>query len=379
MTFSYFLNNYCLFNLCIIYFTIKNTIFDVVRKGCEVPGNIPGIHMRIAVDGMGGDFAPDAVIQGCVDAVKEYGVDIIITGPEELIKQKLTNFDYPKDKITVVSASEVISPNEEPVKALKGKKDSSLVKALNLVKAGEADAVLSAGSTGALMAGASLVIGRIKGIKRVALAPIMPGKNSPFMVIDAGANVDCKSSYLVQFALMGKIYFENVLNVPNPSIGLVNIGAEEEKGNELAKETHKLLKQTDFNFVGNVEPRDIPSGDVNVLVCDGFVGNTILKTFEGVASNIFSMLKDEIMSSFTTKLGGLLLKPVFDKFKKKFDYTEYGGSAFLGSNGVVIKAHGSSNAKAFKNAIKQAVVSHENKIVDKIRKELEKINVIEES
>ncbi len=331
--------------------------------------------MRLAVDGMGGDFAPDAVIQGCVDAVKEYGVDILISGPEDLLTQKLTNFDYPKDKIKVVPASEVISPNEEPVKALKKKKDSSLVKALSLVKSGEADAVLSAGSTGALMAGASLIIGRIKGIKRVALAPIMPGKNAPFMIIDAGANVDCKSSYLLQFALMGKIYYENVLNVSNPSIGLVNIGAEEEKGNELTKETHKLLKQTDFNFVGNVEPRDIPAGDVNILVCDGFVGNTILKTYEGVASNIFSMLNEEIMASFTTKVWGLLLKHVFISFKKKFDYTEYGGSAFLGSNGIVIKAHGSSNAKAFKNAIKQAITAHENKIVDRIKEELEKISV----
>ena len=334
--------------------------------------------MRLAVDGMGGDFAPDAVVQGCVDAVKEYGVDIIITGPEDLIKDKLASFNYPKDKIQVVNATEIISPNEEPVKALKKKKDSSLVKALNLVKSGEADAILSAGSTGALMAGASLIIGRIRGIKRVALAPIMPGKNAPFMIIDAGANVDCKSSYLVQFALMGKIYFENVLNISNPSIGIVNIGAEEEKGNELTKEAHKLLKQTDFNFVGNVEPRDIPSGDINVLVCDGFVGNTILKTYEGVASNIFSMLKEEIMASFTTKLGGLLLKPVFRSFKKKFDYTEYGGSAFLGSNGIVIKAHGSSNAKAFKNAIRQAVTAYDNKIVDKIKEELEKISIVNE-
>lgn len=334
--------------------------------------------MRLAVDGMGGDFAPDAVIQGCLEAVNEYGVEVIITGPEDLIKEKLAAYTYPKDKVRVVHASEVISPNEEPVRALKKKKESSLVKALNLVKMGEADAVLSAGSTGALMAGASLIVGRIKGIKRVALAPIMPGKNAPFMVVDAGANVDCKPQYLIQFALMGKIYFENVLHVNNPSIGLVNIGAEEEKGNELTKETYKLLKQTDFNFVGNIEPRDIPSGDTNVLVCDGFVGNTILKTYEGVASTIFGMLKEEIMSSFTTKVGGLLLKPVFDGFKKKFDYTEYGGSAFLGSNGIVIKAHGSSNAKAFKNAVKQAVTYYENKVVDKIKEELEKLSISEE-
>lgn len=331
--------------------------------------------MIIAVDGMGGDFAPDSVIQGCVDAVKEFNIDLIITGPENLILQKLSSYEYPKHKIKVVDANEVITPNEEPVKALKRKKDSSLVKALNLVKAGEADAVLSAGSTGALMAGATLLIGRIKGIKRVALAPIMPGKKSPFMIVDAGANVDCKPLYLLQFALMGKIYFENILNTSNPSIGLVNIGAEEEKGNELTKETHKLLKKTDFNFIGNVEPRDVPSGETNVVVCDGFVGNTILKTYEGVASTIFGMLKEEIMSSFKSKLGGLLLKSVFDKFKKDFDYTEYGGSAFLGAQGIVIKAHGSSNAKAIKNALKQALVCYDNKVIDKIKSEIEKLDI----
>ncbi|MCM8710592.1 phosphate acyltransferase PlsX [Clostridium sp. SYSU_GA19001] len=331
--------------------------------------------MRLAVDGMGGDFAPDAVIQGCIDAIKEYGVDIIITGPEELLKQKLSKYEYPNEKIQIVNADEIITPNEEPVKALKKKKNSSLVKALNLVKSGAADAVLSAGSTGALMAGASLIIGRISGIKRIALAPILPGKNGSFMIIDAGANVDCKPIYLVQFALMGHIYSQCILNLVNPSIGIINIGAEEEKGNELTKEAYKLLKKTNFNFVGNVEPRDVPNGNVNVLVCDGFVGNTILKTLEGVVSSVFSMLKEEIMSSFKTKIGGVLLKPVFSRFKKKFDYTEYGGSAFLGANGIVIKAHGSSNAKAFKNAIRQALNSYDNKIVDKIKGELEKLNI----
>lgn len=331
--------------------------------------------MIVAVDGMGGDFAPDAVIQGCVDALHELSdIKIIITGPEELLKEKLSKLTYPKERISIVNASEIIDPNEEPVKAVKRKKDSSLVKALNLVKAKEADAVLSAGSTGALMAGASLIIGRLKGMKRVALAPIMPGKNAPFMVVDAGANVDCKPIYLLQFALMGKVYFENVLKVKNPTIGLVNIGAEEEKGNELTKETHQLLKNTDFNFIGNVEPRDVPKGDTNILVCDGFVGNTLLKTYEGVASTIFSMLKEQIMSSTKTKIGGLLLKSVFDNFKKKFDYAEYGGSAFLGANGIVIKAHGSSNEKAFKNAIKQAQTTYNNNVIGKIKEELEKLN-----
>jgi glycerol-3-phosphate acyltransferase PlsX len=331
--------------------------------------------MIVAVDGMGGDFAPDAVIQGCIDALQELSdIKIIITGPEELLREKLSKLTYPKERLSIVNAAEVIDPSEEPVKALKRKKDSSLVKALNLVKSKEADAVLSAGSTGALMAGASLIIGRLRGMKRVALAPIMPGKNAPFMVVDAGANVDCKPVYLLQFALMGKVYFENVLKVKNPTIGLVNIGAEEEKGNELTKETHQLLKNTDFNFIGNVEPRDVPKGDTNILVCDGFVGNTLLKTYEGVASTIFSMLKEQIMSSTKTKIGGLLLKSVFDNFKKKFDYAEYGGSAFLGANGIVIKAHGSSNAKAFKNAIKQAQITYNNDVIGKIKEELEKLN-----
>jgi len=258
--------------------------------------------------------------------------------------------------------------------ALRKKKDSSLVKALNLVKDGVADAIISAGSTGALMAGATLIVGRIKGIDRVALAPMLPGKNGSFMLIDSGANVDCKSEYLLQFALMGKVYFENVLNIKNPTIGLINIGTEEEKGNELTKSVYKMLKQTDFNFVGNVEPRDVSSGNTNILICDGFIGNTILKMYEGVASNIFEMLKQETTVSVTSKVGGLLLKPVFKKLKKRFDYSEYGGSAFLGSKGVCIKAHGSSDAKAFKNSVNVAFNCCQNNIISKISTELERIN-----
>jgi fatty acid/phospholipid synthesis protein PlsX len=330
--------------------------------------------MIVAVDGMGGDFAPAAVVDGCVQAVKEGNVNIIITGPKELIKRELDKYQYPKDRINILHTEEVITTEEHPVMAVRKKKDSSLVKALQLVKENKADAVISAGSTGAFMTGVTLIVGRIKGIDRVALAPIMPGKNGAFMVADAGANVDCKPQYLIQFALMGKIYFENILKIKNPTIGLVNIGAEAEKGNELTKATYKLLKDTDFNFVGNVEPRDVSNGDVNVLVCDGFVGNTVLKMYEGVALNVFNMLKEEIMKSFTAKIGALLLKPVFKGLKKKFDYSEYGGSAFLGSKGICIKAHGSSDSKAFKNAIRQAVNCYDNKIIDKIKSELEKIS-----
>jgi glycerol-3-phosphate acyltransferase PlsX len=329
--------------------------------------------MVVVVDGMGGDFSPNAVVEGCIAAIKEYGVDILITGPEDLIREELKKYSYNGDKIKIVDAKEIISTNEHPVMAVKRKKDSSLVKALNLVKNGEADAIISAGSTGAFLAGCTLIVGRIKGIDRPALAPVMPGKNGPFMIIDSGANAECKPHYLVQFALMGKTYFENILKIANPSVGLVNIGIEEEKGNELSKSAHKLLKEASLNFMGNVEAREIPTGDINVLVCDGFVGNVILKLYEGAVANIFDILKTSIMSSFRTKLGGILLKPVFKKFKKDFDYKEYGGAAFLGVNGICIKAHGSSDAKAFKNAIKQATIFHENKVVDKLKLEIEKL------
>jgi phosphate acyltransferase len=323
---------------------------------------------------MGGDFSPQAVVEGCIEAVKELDVDIIITGPETEINKYLAKSKYNQGKITVLDASEVISTSEAPVMALRKKKDSSLVKALNLVKNGSADAIISAGSTGALMAGATLIVGRIKGIDRVALAPMLPGVNGSFMLIDSGANVDCKSEYLLQFALMGKVYFENVLNIKNPTIGLINIGTEEEKGNELTKSVYKMLKQADFNFIGNVEPRDVSTGNINILVCDGFIGNTILKMYEGVALNIFDLLKKETMSSTRYKIGGLLLKPVFKKLKKRFDYSEYGGSAFLGSKGVCIKAHGSSDAKAFKNSVNVAFNCCQNNIINKITTELESIN-----
>ncbi|HAG43152.1 MAG TPA: phosphate acyltransferase PlsX [Clostridium sp.] len=335
--------------------------------------------MKFAVDGMGGDFSPSAIVEGAVLAVKEYNdIELIITGPEEAIAKELSKYDYDKEKITIVNATEIISPNEEPVKAIRRKKDSSISKALQLVKEKKVDGIISAGSTGAFLAGCTLIVGRLKGIDRPALAPVLPGINGPFMIIDVGANADCKPHYLVQFALMGKIYFENVLNTKNPTIGLIKFGAEEEKGNELTKNAHKLLKTTDYNFVGNVEPRDITQGDVKVLVCDGFVGNTVLKMYEGVAASIFSILKENIMSSFTTKLGGMLLKPVFKKIKGDFDYTEYGGAAFLGVNGICVKAHGSSNAKAFKNAIRQAKIAYDNKIVEKIQIELENLGTEKE-
>jgi phosphate acyltransferase len=327
--------------------------------------------MIVVVDGMGGDHAPEAVVGGCVEALKDMDIHIIITGPEELIIAELNKYSYVKERIEVIDAREVIDPNEHPVMAVRKKKNSSLTVALELVKTGKAHAVISSGSTGAFMAGSLFIVGRIKGVERPALAPVMPGRNNSFMVIDCGANAECKPNNLLQFGIMGKIYMESVLNIQNPKVGLINIGAEEEKGNDLTKAAYKLLKNSSLNFVGNVEPRDVSNGDVDVLVCDGFVGNTVLKMFEGVASNIFSMLKEDIMASTRTKIGGLLLKPVFNKFKKKFDYKEVGGAAFLGVNGICIKAHGSSDAKAVKNAIRQAKLFYDNNLIEKIRLNIE--------
>ena len=331
--------------------------------------------MRIAIDGMGGDNAPQAVVNGVIQALNEFNdLEFYITGPEDVIKEQLKKENYTGDKITIIDAKEVISTNEHPVMAIRKKKDSSLCKALNLVKEKKCDAVLSAGSTGAFLAGCNFIVGRIKGVKRPALAPIMPGKKGPFMVVDAGANVDCKPEYLVQFAHMAREYYKGVLNVENPNIGLVNIGVEEEKGNELTKNTYQLLKEEKgLNFVGNVEPRDVTLGDTHVLVCDGFVGNTILKMYEGTASTVLKIIKDEMLSSgITAKIGALLLKPVFNSIKKKFDYKEYGGAPFLGVDGICIKAHGSSDGRAFKNAIRQSKKIYDSKVLDKIKDELER-------
>lgn len=325
--------------------------------------------MRIAVDGMGGDNAPQAIVAGCIEYLKENNdTTIIITGKEELLSQELSKFTYDKSRVLIESAEEIISNDEPPVLAVRRKKNSSLVKAVTMVKEGRADAVISAGSTGALLTAALLIIGRIKGVDRPALAPLMPGVNGNFLVLDSGANVDCKPINLVQFALMGKTYFENVLKVNNPKVGLINIGAEAEKGNELTKASYELLKEADINFVGNVEPRDIPKGDIQVFVCDGFVGNTVLKMYEGVSSNLFALIKREIMSGVMTKIGAVFLKPVFSNLKKKFDYKEHGGAPLLGVKGVTIKAHGSSDDRAIKNALKQARKFYDHDLINKMNK-----------
>ncbi|CDF57912.1 phosphate acyltransferase PlsX [Thermobrachium celere] len=330
--------------------------------------------MKVVIDAMGGDKAPYEIIKGAVDAARELNVDLILVGKQEIIQEELKKHNIDGLNIEVVNATEIIENNESPTMAIRRKKDSSLVVAFKLLKEGKADALVSAGSTGAILAGGIFLLGRINGIDRAALTPVIPGKNGPFVIVDAGANADCKPNNLLQFALMGEVYANKVLGINNPKVALANIGAEEEKGNELTKQSYGILKENIKGFVGNIEGRDIPNGDVQVVVCDGFTGNMILKVYEGVAATIFDILKSEIMSSTMTKIGGMLLKPVFKKFKRKFDYTEYGGAILLGVEGLVIKAHGSSNAKAFKNAIRQAKNAFDGKILQDIKEELNRIN-----
>lgn len=326
--------------------------------------------MRIIMDAMGGDKAPEELVKGAVLTLQEFDINLTLVGNEAKLKQLLKNESYDENKITVVNATEQITYNESPTLAIRRKKDSSMVVGMKMVKDGLGDAFISAGNTGAVLAGGLFIIGRIDGIDRPALAPIFPGKKGPFMILDVGANAECKVQNLVQFATMGEIYVKKILKKENPKIALANIGEEEEKGTEFVKECYQRLKASKNNFIGNIEGREILEGNADVIVCDGFVGNIILKTLEGTVATIFSILKEEIMSSFRTKIGGILLKPVFNNFKKKFDYTEYGGAILLGLKYPVVKAHGSSNAKAFKNAIRQAVMSVEGNIVEIIKAEI---------
>ena len=311
--------------------------------------------MKIAVDIFGGDNSPSALIDGCVDAAKLYDdVEFVFTGDERIITDYMSEKGYGSSRISIIHAPETITCGEQPTVAIKRKKNSSLVKALELVASKEADAFVSAGSTGAVLAGATLIVRRIKGVKRPALAPVMPTVKGPVLLIDCGANVDCKPNYLQQFAVMGSAYMKKVCGIDAPRVGLINNGAEAEKGNELTKSAYKLLENTDINFVGNCEARYTMTGDYDVLVCDGFVGNAVLKCTEGVARSVMSIMKQELMASPITKLGALISKSGFKRVKKRMDYTEYGGAPLLGINGCIIKAHGSSNAKAITSAIGQA-------------------------
>ncbi|WMJ76300.1 MULTISPECIES: phosphate acyltransferase PlsX [unclassified Sedimentibacter] len=329
--------------------------------------------MRIAVDAMGGDNAPEAIVRGAVNARDEYNVSIIFSGKETEIKRELEKNTSDFDNIEIINAEEVISNDDKPVMALRRKKDSSLVKALNAVKSKEADAIVSAGSTGALLAGATLIAGRIKGIERPAIGSLIPNMNGGFaLLIDSGANVDSKPEFLYDFAIMGDIYLKKVFDLKSPRIALANIGTEKTKGDKLTLETYSLLENTalPLNFTGNIEAREILHGKADIIVCDGFVGNMILKTLEGTVLELMKGIKNELMSSTRTKIGAALIKPALLKFKSKLDYSEHGGAPILGVKETVVKAHGSSDDKAFKNAIRQAKICFENNVNELIEESI---------
>ncbi len=308
--------------------------------------------MKIIVDGFGGDNAPLAVLEGCAAAVREYGVELIVTGDETKIRQCAAEHQISLEQIEIVHAPDVISMHDDPVSLLKAKSESSMAVAFKLLKEGRGDAFVSGGSTGAIVVGANFIVKRLKGIKRAGLATVIPTINGCYLLMDAGANLDCKPETLQYFGIMGSIYMNKVMGVQNPKVGLINVGTEDTKGGELQKEAYALLQQSPINFTGNVEARAIPAGEVDVAVADGFTGNIVLKLTEGLGS----MFSKKIKGMFTGagKLAALLLMGKIKDFKKSMDYTEYGGAPLLGTAMPVIKAHGSSNGYAFKNAIRQA-------------------------
>lgn len=325
--------------------------------------------VKVVVDAMGGDNAPEEPVKAAVEAVKEKeNIQVILTGVQDVIEAELRKYpDYPKDRIRVVHASQVIETAEPPVMAIQKKKDSSIVVGLNLVKKQEADAFVSSGSTGAVLVGGQVIVGRIKGIRRPPLAPLIPTAKGVSLLIDCGANVDARPDHLVQFAQMGSIYMENVVGIKKPRVAIVNNGAEEEKGNTLVKATFPLLKACkDINFIGSIEARDIPSGYADVVVCEAFVGNVILKLYEGVGATLISMIKKGMMTNIRSKMGALMVKPALKETLKSFDASEYGGAPLLGLKGLVVKSHGSARSVEIRHAIFQCEQFKEEKINEKI-------------
>lgn len=327
--------------------------------------------MNIIIDAMGGDNAPKEMLLGAAAAVREYGVQVTAVGRREQIEACAKENGIDLAGITVVNAGETIEMCDEPTAAIRRKKDSSMVVGMRMLAAGEGDAFVSAGSTGALLAGATLIVKRLKGVKRPAIGTVIPGSRQPYLLLDAGANVECRPEMLNAFATMGSVYMEKVMNRPNPSVALVNNGAEETKGTPTYVQAHGMLKANpNIRFTGNIEPRDVPAGSADVVVCDGFTGNVILKLTEGVAKMLVGEIKNVFMSSLKTKLAYLLVKDGMRGFKKKLDADEYGGALMMGVAKPVIKAHGSSNAKAFCNAIRQAKLCVENGAVESMREKL---------
>ncbi len=329
-------------------------------------------RINVAVDAMGGDNAPAEIVRGAVQAVQESAkVKVYLAGVQEVLEKELEQYTYERDRIEVVNATEIIETAEPPVLAVRNKKDSSLVKALNLVKNGTCDGFVSAGSTGAVLVGGQVLVGRIKGVERPPLAPLIPTEKGVALLIDCGANVDARPSHLVQFAKIGSVYMENVVGIKNPKVAIVNIGAEEEKGNALVKETFPLLKNCpEINFTGSIEARDIPSGAADVIVCEAFVGNVILKLYEGVGMSLVSMIKKGLTATFRSKIGALLVKPALKQTLKGFSTEEHGGAPLLGLNGLVVKTHGSSKAIEIKNSILQCIPFAEQKINEKIKEKI---------
>lgn len=328
--------------------------------------------VRVAVDAMGGDYAPVEPVKGAVDAVNaNKKIFVYLVGKEEVVKAELSKYTYPEDRIMIVHASEVIETGEPPVNAIRGKKDSSIVVAMNMIRHGEADAFVSSGSTGAVLVGGQVIVGRVKGVERPPLAPLIPTEKGVSLLIDCGANVDARSSHLVQFATMGSIYMEHVMGVKKPKVAIVNIGAEEEKGNALVKETFPLLKANkNINFIGSIEARDIPKGEADVIVCEAFVGNVILKLYEGVGATLIQKVKSGMKTTLRSMIGGFLVKPALKKTLKSFDSSQYGGAPLLGLKGLVVKTHGSSKALEFKNSILQCIQFKDEKISEKIKEHI---------
>lgn len=328
--------------------------------------------IKVAVDAMGGDYAPAEMVAGAVQAVNaNREISVLLVGQEPAVAEELKKHNFPAEQIQIVPATEIIETEEPPVNAIRKKKDSSIVVGMNLVKKKEADAFVSAGSSGAILVGGQVIVGRIKGVERPPLAPLIPTEKGASLLIDCGANVDARASHLVQFARMGSIYMEHVMGVKNPRVAIVNIGAEEEKGNALVKETFPLLKECrDMNFIGSIEAREIPHGGADVIVCEAFVGNVILKLYEGVGATLISKVKSGMMVNLRSKIGALLVKPALKETLKSFDSSQYGGAPLLGLNGLVVKTHGNSKAKEVCNSILQCVTFKEQGIIDKIRESL---------
>lgn len=326
--------------------------------------------VRVALDAMGGDNAPSEVVLGAIQAAREYGIGVYLVGREDAIRAELAKHDTTGLDLPIVHTDEVIEMDDHPATAVRRKKNASMLLALQLVRDGKALGAVSAGNSGAMMAGSLFTLKRLPGVDRPALGGVFPSKKNACLIIDMGANTDCKPEYLQQFALMGSIYMERIFNIPQPRVGLLANGEEETKGNQQVIETHQLLKQNaeklGVNFIGNVEGRDIPSGEVDVVVCDGFVGNVVLKLSEGLSETLIGLIREQMTSSLISKLAAAILKPGLRKVFRRLDYAEYGGVPLLGVNGSAIISHGRSNAKAIKNALRVARQTAETGVADAI-------------